>query len=198
MNRELLKKNFENHGFETSFFDTKEEAAAYLAGRLEGKKISVGGSMTVKEMGLDKLLAEKNEVIWHWITPGRETLLKAREAEIYLTSANGVSETGELVNIDGNGNRAAQTLFGPEKTYFLVGKNKITEDLAGAMDRAKNIASPKNALRLQVKTPCVANGGDRCYDCSSPERICHSTVILERPSKGMEVEVIFNDEELGF
>lgn len=198
MNRELLKKNFESHGFETSFFDTKEEAAAYLTGRLEGKRIAVGGSMTVKEMGLDKMLAEKNEVIWHWLTPGRETLINAREAEIYLTSANGVSETGELVNIDGNGNRVAQTLFGPEKTYFLVGKNKIRADLAGAMNRAKNIASPKNALRLQVKTPCVANGGDRCYDCSSPERICHSTVILERPSKGMKVEVIFIDEELGF
>lgn len=198
MNRELLKKNFESHGFTTSFFNTKEEAAAYLNGRLHGKKIAFGGSITVKEMGLDKLLADENEVIWHWLVPGRETLMDARTADIYLTSANGVSETGELVNIDGTGNRVAQTLYGPEKTYFLIGNNKIREDLAGALDRARNVAAPKNAMRFQVDTPCVANGGDRCYDCNSPDRICHATVILNRPCKGMEVELLFIDEELGF
>lgn len=198
MNRELLKKNFESHGFTTSFFNTKEEAAAYLNGQLHGKKIAFGGSITVKEMGLDKLLADENEVIWHWLVPGRETLMDARTADIYLTSANGVSETGELVNIDGTGNRVAQTLYGPEKTYFLIGNNKIREDLAGAIDRARNIAAPKNAMRFQVNTPCVANGGDRCYDCNSPDRICHATVILNRPCKGMEVELLFIDEELGF
>lgn len=198
MNRELLKKNFESHGFTTSFFNTKEEAAAYLNGQLHGKKIAFGGSITVKEMGLDKLLADENEVIWHWLVPGRETLMDARTADIYLTSANGISETGELVNIDGTGNRVAQTLYGPEKTYFLIGNNKIREDLAGAIDRARNIAAPKNAMRFQVDTPCVANGGDRCYDCNSPDRICHATVILNRPCKGMEVELLFIDEELGF
>lgn len=197
MNQELLKKNFENHGFKTAFFATGKEAADYLTGRIEGHKVSVGGSMTVKEMGLFELLGEKNEMVWHWDVPGRDTLMNARTADVYITSANGVSETGELVNIDGTGNRVSQTLYGPEKTYFIVGKNKIREDLAGAMDRAKNVAAPKNAKRLNSATPCAVKG-DRCYNCSSPGRICRSTVIMERPSNGMEVEIVFVDESLGY
>lgn len=198
MNQELLKKNFESHGFKTSFFNTKEEAAQYLEAEVKGKKVALGGSMTAQEMDLANLLAKENEVIWHWLVPGKETLNKAREAEIYITSANGVSETGELINIDGNGNRVAGTLFGPEKAYFVVGNNKVEPDLHKAIHRAKNVACPKNAVRLGVNTPCVANGGDRCYDCNSPERICHTTVILERPCKGMEVEILFVDEPLGY
>ena len=198
MERELLKKNFENHGFETSFFEKKEDAARYLADRIKGERVAFGGSITVKEMGLFELLGKENEVAWHWITPGRETLETARNARVYITSANGVSETGEIVNIDGTGNRVSETLFGPAKTYFVVGCNKIEADLPKAYDRAKNTACPKNAVRLQVKTPCVANGGDRCYNCNSPERICGATVILERPCRGMEVEVVFVDEPLGY
>lgn len=198
MNRELLKKNFEAHGFLPVFFDTKEEALHYLTGELKGKKIAFGGSVTVQQMGLAEALAAENEVIWHWLAPGPETLKQAREAEIYITSANAVSETGELVNIDGTGNRVAQTLFGPEKTYFVVGKNKLSPDLAAAMDRARNVAAPKNAVRLSRKTPCAVSGGEKCFRCSSPENICHATVILERPCGPMKVEVVFIDEELGY
>ena len=198
MDQELLKKNFEGHGFKTSFFRTKEAAAEYLASGIEGKRVAMGGSMTLKEMGIYELLEKKNEVIWHWVTPGEAALKKAREAQIYLTSANAASETGELVNIDGTGNRVSQTVFGPEKTYFIIGKNKLCTGFGTALWRAKNVAAPKNAARLQVATPCAAANGDKCYDCSSPERICRSTVIIERPSKGMEVEVVFVDEDLGY
>ena len=198
MNREQLKKNYEIHGFQPVFFDTKEEAVTYLTGELKGKTIAFGGSVTVQEMGLDKALAEENKVIWHWLTPGPETLKRARTAEIYITSANAVSEEGELVNIDGTGNRVAQTLFGPKKIYFVVGKNKICPDLASALDRARNVAAPKNALRLSRKTPCVAAGGDKCYRCNSPEKVCHATVIIENPCGSMEVVVVFVDEELGY
>ena len=196
MEQELLKKNFERHGFKTSFFDTKEAAAEYLKNQISGKKVAMGGSVTAQEMGLFELLSGNNEVIWHWKKTGRETLMEARSAEVYITSANGVSRTGELVNIDGTGNRVSQTLFGPEKVYFIVGANKVCPDLASAMERAKKIAAPKNAARLRVPTPCAKTGV--CVDCSSPARICHSTVILERPSGGMEVEVVFVDEELGY
>lgn len=198
MNYELLKKNFEAHRFQTSYFSTKEEAAAYLAGAIHGELVAFGGSMTAKEMGLDELLAKENEIAWHWLTPGRETLLKARDAGVYILSANGVSETGEIINIDGTGNRLSASLYGPKKVYYLVGSNKIEPDMHSALMRAKNVAAAKNALRLKTKTPCVANGGDRCYDCNSPDRICNATLILERPCKGMEVEVVFIDEELGF
>lgn len=198
MNKELLKKNFENHGFQTSFFDTKEEAACYMAETITGRKIAFGGSVTAQEMKLKEQLSANNEVIWHWDVPGAVTLKAAREAEVYITSANGVSETGEIVNIDGTGNRVAETLFGPKKVYFVVGSNKIEKDMHAALMRAKNVAAPKNAVRLGFKTPCAANGGDRCYDCNSPERICHATVILERPCKGMEAEIVFVDEALGY
>lgn len=198
MNRELLKKNYEKHGFLTSFFDSKEEAAEYLKDRIRGKKIAFGGSLTVKEMRLDEILQEENEIIWHWKDNSRETRMAARESQVYICSVNGASETGELVNIDGTGNRVSQTLYGPEKVYFVIGKNKLAGDLSAAVSRAKNVAAPKNAARLKINTPCAANGGDRCYDCDSPERICRATVILERPCREMEAEVVFIDEELGY
>ena len=93
MNQEILKQNFENHGFKTAFFSTAKEAADYLSARIRETSVSIGGSITVKEMGLAERLRENNEVIWHWDIPGRETLLQARDAKVYLASANGVSET---------------------------------------------------------------------------------------------------------
>ena len=145
MNQEVLKKNFERHEFETSFFETREQAVNYLQAQIKGRKVAFGGSVTLQEMGLFDALSKENEVIWHWNEPGAQTLARAREAQIYITSANGVSETGELVNIDGTGNRVAQTLYGPEKVYFVVGKNKIEKDLSSALSRARNVAAPLNA-----------------------------------------------------
>jgi len=198
MNKEVLKKNFEAHRFQTQFFQTKEDAAEYLKSEIHGKTVGFGGSITAKEMGLYDLLKEDNTVYWHWQEPGRETLLKAMTADVYILSANGVSETGELVNIDGTGNRVAASIFGPKKVYYVVGSNKIAPDLPAAMQRAKDIASAKNAVRLNRNTPCVANGGDKCYNCNSPERICNATVIIERPCGGTETVILFVDEELGY
>lgn len=198
MNYEKLKQNFEKHGFHTTYFETKEEAADYLGTVIKGETVGIGGCMTAQEMKLDQILAKENTVIWHWLEPGEETRRRAREATVYLCSANGVSETGELVNIDGTGNRVSMTLFGPEKTYFLVGVNKIAKDLNGALERAKNIAAPKNSIRFQKKTPCTVPGEEYCHDCNSPDRICRATVILERPCSGMRVEVVFINQQLGF
>ncbi|WP_284525698.1 LUD domain-containing protein [Clostridium sp. AF50-3] len=118
MEQELLKNNFERHGFKTSFFDTKKAASDYLKDQISGKKVAIGGSVTAQEMGLYEALSEKNEVIWHWKKAGREMLVEARSAEVYITSANGVSKTGELVNIDGTGNRVSQT-YSDRKKYIL-------------------------------------------------------------------------------
>ena len=115
----------------------------------------------------------------------------------YLMSANAISAEGVLVNIDGTGNRVSMTLFGPEKLYFVVGVNKIAEDLPAAMERARNVAAPKNAVRIGGKTLCAVKG-DKCYRCESPDNICHATVILERPVNGMKAEVVLIDEELGY
>ena len=86
MEQELLKNNFERHGFKTSFFDTKEAALDYLKDQISGKKVAIGGSVTAQEMGLYEALSEKNEVIWHWKKVGRETLVEARSAEVYITT----------------------------------------------------------------------------------------------------------------
>ena len=198
MDRELIKKNFENKGFKVSFFDTKEAAADYLYGSLEGKKLAFGGSSTLKDMGLYEKLSEKNEVIWHWIENTRETKMKALTVDVYLLSANGVSAKGDLVNIDGAGNRVAAALFGPGKVVYVIGKNKIEADLEAAMFRARNVASPKNAMRFGLDTPCVKAGGTKCFDCNHPQRICNGFTIVSRPMMKQEVEVLFIDEELGF
>lgn len=198
MNKELLKKSFENHGFETSFFEKKEDAADYIASKVKGKKVAFGGSVTVQQMDLYEMLKKDNEVLWHWNEPGKGTLLEAREAEVYISGANGVSETGEIINIDGTGNRVSMIAFGPQKIYFVVGLNKLAPDMHSALMRAKNVAAPKNAVRLKYQTPCGVNGGDHCYDCDSPDRLCRATLILERPCRGMEVEVVFINEELGY
>lgn len=199
MDYAVLKKNFENHKFKTSYFATKEEAAAYLADKIHGEVVGFGGSMTAKEMGLYELLGVDNTVVWHWMTEKAEKgRREARAASVYILSANGVSETGELVNIDGTGNRLSMSLYGPKRTFYVIGKNKIEPDLASAMKRARNVASTKNAIRFGTKTPCVATGGERCFDCNSPERICNATVIIERAMTGMETELLFIDEELGY
>ena len=147
------------------------------------------------ERQLYEKLAAHNEVHWHWVN-GPAEREQAVGTEVYLTSVNGLAETGELINIDGAGNRVASTLYGHKKVYFLVGRNKLAPTYDEALWRARNIAAPKNAQRLQKKTPCAVKG-DRCYNCKSPERICRGLVVLWGPMMGMEAEVILVDEDLG-
>ena len=132
---------------------------------------------------------------WHWAN-GPAEREQAAGTQVYLTSVNGLAETGELINIDGAGNRVASTLYGHKKVYFLVGRNKLAPTYDEALWRARNIAAPKNAQRLQKKTPCAVKG-DRCYNCKSPDRICRGLVVLWGPMMGMEAEVILVDEDLG-
>ena len=126
-----------------------------------------------------------------------ERLSSATGAQVYLTSVNGAAETGELINIDGTGNRVASGLFGHEKVYFIVGRNKVAPDYDAALWRARNIAAPKNAQRLGRNTPCAAKG-DRCYDCKSPERICRALVVYWEKPGSMDMEVVLVDEDLGY
>ena len=190
-----VKASLEERGFVVSCFATAEEAMDYLDGKLDGKTIGIGGSMTIRDMGLDQRLEKHNQVIWHWKDG---SLQDAARAEVYLASVNGLAETGELINIDGAGNRVASTIFGHEEVYFIVGRNKLAPDYDGALWRARNIASPKNAQRLGKKTPCAAKG-DKCYDCKSPDRICRAlTVLWEAPTGIGRSEVVLIDQELGY
>ena len=192
---DTVKKNLEGRGFSVSCFATKEEAAAYLNGAIDGVTVGFGGSGTLEAMGLYDSLGSHNTVFWHW-KQEEAARTDAATAEVYLSSANAVAETGEIVNIDGLGNRAASTLYGHRKLYIVAGRNKLAPDFHQALWRARNVAAPKRAQQMHKKTPCAIRG-DRCYDCRSPERICRGLVVLWGPTLGMPTEVVLIDEELG-
>lgn len=196
MNYSLIRKNFEQHGFGTQLFSGKEEVCDYLSGLLHHQTIGFGGSVTLKELGLYETLEQDNAVVWHNKVYTFDVRRLANCAKIYITSANAVTETGEIVNIDMTGNRVAMTAFGPESCYYVIGRNKITPNLNDAIHRCKHVAAPRNAMRVGARTPCAVKG-DKCYDCSSPERICRITTVIERAPAGMKCEIIFVDQELG-
>lgn len=195
---EKTGKNLEGRGFRVHRFASGTEAAEFLVQTLHGTSIGIGGSVTIDTLGVYDRLCESNEVFWHWKNHAPETRERAGKAETYLCSANGVSETGEIVNIDGFGNRVAGTIYGPERVFLVVGRNKIAPDLTGAIDRARNIAAPLNARRLNRHTPCAV-GEPRCHDCRSPEKICGvMTVFFMPPTSIKEFHVILVDEDLGY
>ncbi len=198
---EILKLNLEERGFQVSCFSTAEEAAAYLNEQIDRKTVAFGGSMTLKEMGLYDSLGAHNTVYWHDGVSDpeerKEVFQKAAGTSLYLSSVNGLAETGEIINIDATCNRVSSTLFGHEKVYLVVGKNKIASDYDCALYRARNIAAPKNAQRLGRKTPCAVKA-DHCYDCSSPDRICRGLTVLWYKPGGCEMEIVLIDQDLGF
>ena len=195
---EKTGKNLERRGFRVHRFASGAEAADYLVQTLHGTSIGIGGSVTIDTLGVYDRICESNEVFWHWKNHAPETRERAGKAETYLCSANGVSENGEIVNIDGFGNRVAGTIYGPERVFLVVGRNKIAPDLTGAIDRARNIAAPLNARRLNRHTPCAV-GEPRCHDCRSPEKVCGvMTVFFMPPTSIKEFHVILVDEDLGY
>lgn len=195
---EKTGKNLEGRGFRVHRFASGTEAAEFLVQTLHGISIGIGGSVTIDTLGVYDRLCGSNEVFWHWKNHAPETRERAGKAETYLCSANGVSENGEIVNIDGFGNRVTGTIYGPERVFLVVGRNKIAPDLTGAIDRARNIAAPLNARRLNRHTPCVV-GEPRCHDCRSPEKVCGvMTVFFMPPTSIKEFHVILVDEDLGY
>lgn len=197
MDIEKTVKNLERRGFEVSRFETKEEAAEYLTGKIHDTTVGIGGCKTAQQMGLyEKLVDCGNEVYWHWVEPGDETLKHELDAKVFISSANAIAETGEIVNIDGKGNRLAALAFGKKRVFIVAGVNKLCDDFDSAVYRARNVAATQNATRFDVKTPCKIDG--KCHDCRSPERICRAMLVLWGPMMEMEsVEVVLINEELG-
>ena len=194
-----VKQNLEARGFRVSVFATAAEAADYLDSAIDNTSVGFGGSVTLEQMGLYERLERHDRVNWHWrpTVDGADARQAAMTAEHYITSVNGLAETGELINIDGTGNRVASTLYGHKKVWFVVGRNKLAPTYEEALGRARNIAAPKNAQRLKRKTPCAVKA-DHCYDCKSPERICRGLVVLWEAIGSMEMEVVLVDEALGY
>ena len=203
MDLQIVKENSEKKGFKVSVFSDAKEASDYLNKEINNTSVAFGGSMTLAEMGLFDTLKTHNEIWYHSNAEliekyGREEIFKrAMGADVYISSVNGMSSDGVLINIDGNGNRIASTAFGHTKVYYVVGKNKIEDTFEKAMWRARNIAAPKNARRLNRKTPCAIKG-DKCYNCSSPERICRGILITETPMSAQETEILLVNENLGY
>lgn len=190
---ERLRKN----GFEVTCAASAEEAASYIAGSVRDTTVGIGGSMSVRALGLYDLLKENNTVYWHMVEPGDETMVRASSARVYITSVNAVSEEGYLINIDGRGNRVAGTLMKKDRVILVAGKNKLCGPFHEALERARNVAAPLNAKRLECRTPCAKS--DHCFDCSSPERICNALVVLwRRPFWCERMEIVLVDEEMGF
>lgn len=196
---EDIKKSFCSKGYEVKIFESKEAAASYIESLFDGEIIGFGDSLTLEEMELNKRLSVKNTVIDPAVAPEghfTETAKNALTTKYFFTSANGVTSDGIIVNLDGTGNRVAGSLFGHEKVFFVIGSNKITDTLEDAVCRVRNVAAPLNARRLKLKTPCAVKG-DRCYDCSSPDRICNGLLIQYRKMNDIEMEIIIIDENLG-
>lgn len=198
---ESLKANLLKRGFEVQLFDTAKEAKDYLLSAIDkSSSVGIGGSMTIQELGIEDELRERgNEVLWHWRAPAQEKVAvreKACNADVYLSSTNAVTESGELINIDGVCNRLAGILHGTGKVYMVVGSNKVAPNYEEAIKRIKNVACPANAKRLGLNTPCATLG--YCTDCSSPSRMCNGTLILERRPNSHPFEIILVKESMGY
>ena len=195
---EKLITNLQNKGYEALYFENSEDAKNYLNNKIDNKTVGIGGSITIKDMDLYDLLKTHNNVLWHWMDSenAKEILQKAKNSEVYLLSVNALSEDGEIVNIDGISNRISASSFGPQDVYFVVGRNKVTDNLHEAIDRARNVAAPLNAKRLNKKTPCVIDL--KCHDCKGPERICRNMQILFKAPSGCKYHVIIINEDLGY
>ena len=196
-----LKANLQQKGYTVHIFNTKESAANYIDQQINEKTVGLGGSVTIQQMNLFPMLSKHNTVYWHDEKPADMTVMETRtaasRADIYISSVNGISEKGEIVNIDNTGNRVAAISYGPSKVYLVIGVNKIASSMDEAIYRARNIAAPLNAKRLNRKTPCALHA-DKCYDCNSPERICRNLSVLWDKPTGSEYEVILIKEELGY
>lgn len=191
----------EGRGFATHAFPTKEAMRDFVLGSVApGRSVGFGGSVTAEELGLyEALVAKGCPAYFHWKADrARRPFLfeKARSADFYICSANGVSEDGALLQIDGTGNRVGAVLHGPETVFFVLGENKFSGTREETLERAKSVACPLNARRLGLRTPCALTG--RCTDCRSPQRMCRYTLWTEGPRKGAVIHVCVAPGTLGF
>lgn len=195
---EHVIKGLQSRNMSGYYAKNKEEALKTALELIpKGSRISMGGCMSAQEIGLVSALKESD---YHFIDRSkmepREALLAAYDADIFLASANAMTDDGILVNIDGNSNRVSCIAQGPKKVIFIVSMNKICSDLDSAMKRARNIAAPANAQRFDIKTPCKLTG--RCSDCKSPDTICCQFLITRYSRHTDRIHVILVNESLGF
>ncbi len=198
--RQTVKALSKNE-FDARFFYTSGEAVSTILEIIPpGSRVGAGGSVTLQEIGILQTLAERgDEVVYH--RPDMDPLksLEVRKEAIscpyFLCSANAITMRGEIVNVDGIGNRVSGTIFGPQTVFIVAGVNKIVSDLDEGISRVRNVAAPANARRLGIDVPCVEKG--RCVNCKVPSNICRVTVIMSRRPMLTNVKVFIIGESLG-
>ena len=184
----------------TGYYAKDKEEALSLALSLipEGSTITMGGGMSVAEIGLVDALKKGNYnyIDRNEIEDRRAAYLAAYDADVYLMSANAITNDGIMVNIDGNSNRVSAIAFGPKKVVFIVGMNKVCDDVDGAMKRARNVAAATNAQRFGLSTPCSKTGA--CMNCKSPDTICCQFLITRFSRHPGRIHVILVNDNLGY
>lgn len=200
MDIKKLLQNLTNRHFVPFFTKTKEDAINLILELIPQKSsIGFGGSVTVEELDLVNQIKEHYKLLHRSLYPqdyADKLYNEMQSADWYITSTNALSMSGELVNIDGRANRVAAMLYGPKNILVVCGVNKIVQDVNEAIWRARNVAAPLNALRLDKKTPCAYT--NKCGDCLSPDTMCKATVIQHHPTSGKNVYVIIIDQKLGY
>lgn len=195
-------ENLKSHGFDARLApdgNAAKEMIMTLAGPFDS--FGFGGSATTRELGIPEALAAAGKTIFdHWNPADGMSDLEIRKrqgrCECFLCSANAISATGEIVNVDGVGNRNNAMTFGCPKVIIVAGMNKVTPDLDAALERIRTVAAPMRAKSLNMKTPCAETGV--CNDCNAPQRICRVTTILHRKPMMTDVSVILINDVLGF
>lgn len=193
----LKSRNFE------AYYEENREAAVKRALSLipEGSLVTWGGSMTLEESGLKKALYEANYKIIDRDSAKDEEergnlIRQAFFSDFFISSANAISESGVIYNIDGTGNRVAAICFGPKNVLIIAGMNKVAASEEAALERARKTAAPINAMRFDVKTPCKATG--TCANCKSESCICRKVTALRYGDPNNRIKVILIGESLGF
>jgi L-lactate utilization protein LutB len=195
-------KNLKRRNMEAFYCPTAAEAVNKVSELIaDGSSVTWGGTMTIRDMGIPKVLKDRGtlEVLDRDEIADRDEVVKIYEgaftADVYLSSANAISEDGVIVNIDGNGNRVAAITWGPKKVIFVIGVNKVAQTVEAALARARSTASPINAARFDINTPCQVDGV--CHNCNSPECICNYVHFLRHSPRGRHMVVLVG-EELGY
>ncbi|MBO4814527.1 MAG: lactate utilization protein [Muribaculaceae bacterium] len=198
-----LIKNLKRRHIEAFYCPTARQALDQVQNLIDtGSTVTWGGSMTIRDMGITQAIKGRNDlrVIDREDATSpeevRDMYLKAFSADVYLTSANAISDDGVIVNIDGNGNRVAAITWGPKKVIFVIGLNKVAPTVEAALARARGIASPTNAMRFDINTPCHTDGA--CHNCNSPDSICSYVHFLRNSRQPGRHVVVLVGENLGY
>ena len=199
---QTIIKNLKRRHIEGFYCPTGADAVNKVVELIEdGSSVTWGGTMTVRDLGIPEALNRRGtlEVIDRDLATTAEEkqsmYLRAFSTDVYLSSANAISEDGVIVNIDGNGNRVAAITWGPKKVIFVIGLNKVAQTVEAALARARSTASPVNAARFDIKTPCQTDGV--CHNCNSADSICNYVHFLRNSPRGRH-QVVLVGEDLGY